>query len=54
MPPGQVALGDDVSLEQIEREHIARLVAGAPSFEAAARVLGIDVSTLQRKRYGLV
>jgi NtrC-family two-component system response regulator AlgB len=48
-------LGGDVSLEEIEREHIARVVARAPSFEAAARTLGIDVTTLQRKRkrYGL-
>ena len=54
-PPGPVALGDDVSLEEVEREHIARVVARAPSFEAAARILGIDVTTLQRKRkrYGL-
>jgi NtrC-family two-component system response regulator AlgB len=51
----RIALGDDVSLEEIEREHIARVVARAPSFEAAARVLAIDVTTLQRKRkrYGL-
>jgi len=49
------ALGADVSLEELEREHIARVVARAPSFEAAARILGIDVTTLQRKRkrYGL-
>lgn len=48
-------LGSDVSLEEIEREHIARVVARAPSFEAAARILGIDTTTLQRKRkrYGL-
>jgi NtrC-family two-component system response regulator AlgB len=48
-------LGDDVSLEELEREHIARAVARAPSFESAARVLGIDVTTLQRKRkrYGM-
>ncbi len=52
--PG-IALGDDVSLEDIEREHLARVVARAASFEAAARTLGIDVTTLQRKRkrYGL-
>jgi NtrC-family two-component system response regulator AlgB len=52
---GPVALGGDVSLEEVEREHIARVVARAPSFEAAARTLGIDVTTLQRKRkrYGL-
>ncbi len=51
----RLALGDDAPLEEIEREHIARVVARAASFEAAARTLGIDVSTLQRKRkrYGL-
>jgi len=51
----RIALGDDASIEQIEREHIARVVARAPSFEAAARILGIDATTLQRKRkrYGL-
>jgi NtrC-family two-component system response regulator AlgB len=43
-------LGDDVTLAEIEREHIARIVARAPSFEAAARILGIDTTTLQRKR----
>jgi two-component system, NtrC family, response regulator AlgB len=50
-----VTLGADVSLEEIEREHLARVVARAPSFEAAARILGIDVTTLQRKRkrYGM-
>jgi NtrC-family two-component system response regulator AlgB len=48
-------LGGDFSLAELEREHLARVVARAPSFEAAARVLGIDVTTLQRKRkrYGL-
>jgi len=53
--PRVPALGEDVSLEEIEREHIARVVARAASFEAAARTLGIDVTTLQRKRkrYGL-
>jgi NtrC-family two-component system response regulator AlgB len=52
---GRVALGEDVTLEDLEREHIARVVARATSFEAAARTLGIDVTTLQRKRkrYGL-
>jgi two-component system, NtrC family, response regulator AlgB len=51
----EVTLGADVSLEAIEREHIARVVMRAPSFEAAARILGIDVTTLQRKRrrYGM-
>ncbi|HSD86269.1 MAG TPA: sigma-54 dependent transcriptional regulator [Kofleriaceae bacterium] len=53
--PAEVALGADVSLEVLEREHIARIIARAPTLEAAARTLGIDASTLQRKRkrYGL-
>ncbi|HEX5062247.1 MAG TPA: sigma-54 dependent transcriptional regulator [Kofleriaceae bacterium] len=52
---GEVALGADVSIELLEREHIARIIARAPTMEAAARTLGIDASTLQRKRkrYGL-
>ena len=50
-----VALGGDYSIEEIEREHIARLIARTRSMEAAARVLKIDPTTLQRKRkrYGL-
>jgi len=53
--PAEVALGADVSLDAIEREHIARVIARASTLEAAARTLGIDASTLQRKRkrYGL-
>ena len=48
-------LGQDFSIEEIEREHIAQVVTRVASFEAAARVLGIDPTTLQRKRkrYGL-
>ena len=48
-------LGGDASLQAIEREHIARVIARAASLEAAARILRIDATTLQRKRkrYGL-
>ena len=48
-------VGALVSLDVLEREHIARVVAQSPSLEAAARVLDIDATTLQRKRkrYGL-
>jgi NtrC-family two-component system response regulator AlgB len=50
-----VALGGEVSIDALEREHIARVVARTPTLDIAARVLGIDPSTLQRKRkrYGL-
>ncbi len=49
-------LGAEVSIEALEREHIARVIARQPTLEAAARVLRIDITTLQRKRkrYGLV
>jgi NtrC-family two-component system response regulator AlgB len=53
--PNEIRLGSQLSLEEIEREHIARVLAQSESFESAAKVLGIDVSTLQRKRkkYGI-
>jgi two-component system, NtrC family, response regulator AlgB len=43
-------LGGDFSLEAIEREHIQRVVSRAPTLEEAARLLGIESSTLWRKR----
>jgi NtrC-family two-component system response regulator AlgB len=43
-------LGGDFALEDIEREHILRVLAQHPAVEEAARVLQIDASTLWRKR----
>jgi NtrC-family two-component system response regulator AlgB len=43
-------LGGNHSLEQIEREHILRVLARTATIEEAAQVLGIDPSTLWRKR----
>jgi len=43
-------LGADATLDEIEREHVLRVVARATSLEEAARILGIDTSTLYRKR----
>ena len=43
-------VGGPFSLEQIEREHILRVMATAPTLDEAARTLGIDASTLWRKR----
>lgn len=47
--------GGDCTLEALEREHVLRVLARAPTLEEAARVLGIDESTLwrKRKRYGV-
>jgi two-component system, NtrC family, response regulator AlgB len=43
-------LGGDFSLEEIDREHITRVVARSPTLEDAAAILKIDASTLWRKR----
>jgi len=48
-------LGDRVSLEIIEEEHIRRVLATAKSLQEAADILGIDQATLwrRRKKYGI-
>jgi NtrC-family two-component system response regulator AlgB len=49
-PPARVEVGGRVTLGALEAEHIRRVVASAPSLDEAAAVLGIDPSTLYRKR----
>jgi len=56
LPSDSVArLGDRVSLEKIEEEHIRRVLATARSIQEAAGILGIDQATLwrRRKKYGI-
>jgi NtrC-family two-component system response regulator AlgB len=43
-------LGDPVSLETIEEQHIRRILAETSSLQEAAAILGIDQATLWRKR----
>jgi NtrC-family two-component system response regulator AlgB len=43
-------LGGPYSLELIEREHLLRVLARTSTLEEAAHLLGIDASTLWRKR----
>jgi NtrC-family two-component system response regulator AlgB len=54
-PPARVEIGGTISLETLEAEHMRRVMAAAPSLDEAAATLGIDPSTLYRKRrrYGL-
>jgi NtrC-family two-component system response regulator AlgB len=57
--PSQVPLAaltqSDVSLEDIEKQHIRHVLTTASTLEEAAGILGINLSTLWRKRrrYGL-
>jgi NtrC-family two-component system response regulator AlgB len=50
-----VVPGAPYSLEELERMHIESVLATCETLEAAARTLGIDSSTLYRKRkaYGV-
>ena len=43
-------LGGNYSLERLEREHILQVLARTATLEEAAQILGIDASTLWRKR----
>jgi NtrC-family two-component system response regulator AlgB len=43
-------VGGDFTVEQVEREHILRVLSRTATLEDAAHVLGIDASTLYRKR----
>jgi two-component system, NtrC family, response regulator AlgB len=51
----KVVIGEEVPIDQVEVEHIRRVLANSATLEDAARTLGIDPSTLyrKRKRYGL-
>ncbi|PTU74427.1 sigma-54-dependent response regulator transcription factor AlgB [Pseudomonas mangrovi] len=43
-------VGAQLSLEELEKAHISAVLAGSDTLESAARTLGIDSSTLYRKR----
>jgi NtrC-family two-component system response regulator AlgB len=47
---GRIEVGGRVRLQSLEAEHIRRILGRTPSLDEAARVLGIDPSTLYRKR----
>jgi NtrC-family two-component system response regulator AlgB len=55
LEPRPSGSGGMLSLEETERQHIARVLRVAADLEEAARVLAIDPATLWRKRkkYGL-
>jgi NtrC-family two-component system response regulator AlgB len=48
--PAGAMIGNRVTLEELEREHILRIIEIAGSMDEAAQILGIDPATLYRKR----
>ncbi|HXD50824.1 MAG TPA: helix-turn-helix domain-containing protein, partial [Burkholderiales bacterium] len=48
--PNRPQLGGNFTLDAIEQEHITRVVGRTATLDEAADVLGIDTSTLWRKR----
>ncbi len=46
----RIEVGAPVTLEELEGEHIRRIIASSTSLDEAAKILGIDPSTLYRKR----
>jgi two-component system, NtrC family, response regulator AlgB len=49
-PPSAAPASTSSSIEEIEREHIMRVLAESPTLQDAAENLGINVTTLWRKR----
>jgi NtrC-family two-component system response regulator AlgB len=54
-PAKRTEVGGAATLDELEAEHMRRILDSAPTLDDAARTLGIDPSTLyrKRKRYGL-
>jgi two-component system, NtrC family, response regulator AlgB len=52
-PASGIAVGSRVTIDDLEAEHIRRVLAIARNLEEAARTLGIDPATLYRKRQKL-
>ena len=49
-PDSEIRVGARVTLEELETEHIKKVIANSKTLEQAAGVLGIDTATLYRKR----
>jgi NtrC-family two-component system response regulator AlgB len=49
-PNSAVRVGAAMSLEELEKAHIAAVLASSSTLDMAAKTLGIDTSTLYRKR----
>ncbi len=43
-------IGGDFTVDQVEREHVLRVLARSRTQEEEAHILGVDGSTLWRKR----
>jgi NtrC-family two-component system response regulator AlgB len=48
--PQELEVGSRVTLDELEAEHIRRVLKTSRNLDEAARILGIDPATLYRKR----
>ncbi len=49
-PTSEIRLGGQFTFEEIEAEHIRRLISSTSTLEEAAKILDVDPATLYRKR----
>jgi NtrC-family two-component system response regulator AlgB len=46
----ELRLGGKVTLEEIENEHLRRVISNSRTIDEAASVLGVDPATLYRRK----
>jgi NtrC-family two-component system response regulator AlgB len=46
----ELRLGGDVTLEELDNEHMRRVIANSRTVDEAAAVLGVDPATLYRRK----
>jgi two-component system, NtrC family, response regulator AlgB len=48
--PSEYRVGGNISLEELENEHMRRVIANTRTIDEAAVILGVDPATLYRRK----